>query len=149
MRRGRQVAGVDRRGKTQDGASGPLALARLAKQFARFRSEHARGTRYPDELRQAVVGLLAKVEPDTVYRACGLSFRQVMAWKDAHRVRPAQTLEAEAAKVRVFSVVDEQPALGFDPRVEAPEFELRLGPWAVTVRLASGPRARRGSACCP
>jgi hypothetical protein len=126
-----------------------LALARLAKQFARFRSEHPRGTRYPDELRQAALGLLAEAAPDAVYRACGLSFRQVMAWKDARRVAPAQTQGAEAGKVRVFSVVDEQPVLGFDPQAAAPELELQLGPWTVTVRLASGQRMQRGSACCP
>jgi hypothetical protein len=150
MRRGRQSAGAGRRRRTQQaGAVGPLALARLAKRFARFRSEHPRGTRYPDELRQAALGLLTEVEPDLLYRACGLSFRQVMAWKDARRVVPAQALEGEAAKVRVFSVVDEQAALDFDPQAAAPELELLLGPWTVTVRLAGDQRVRRGGPCCP
>jgi hypothetical protein len=149
MRRGRQLAGAGRRGRPQAGAAGTMALARLAKQFERFRLEHPRGTRYPDELRQAVLVLLAEIEPDDLYRACGLFFRQVMAWKDARRVAPARALEAEAAKVRVFSVIDEQSALGLCSGAAAPELELRLGPWTVTVRLASGEQAGRGSACFP
>lgn len=144
MRRGRQPARAGRGGRIPAGA-----VTRLGKRFARFRSEHPRGTRYPDKLRQAVLGLLGEVEPDAVYRACGLSFGQVMAWKDARRVAPAQALEAEAAKVRVFSVVDEQPALGFDPQAPAPDFELRLGPWSVSVRLARRRPSGRGRACCP
>ena len=147
MKQRGQSAGARRRGRTQASAAGPLA--RLATQFARFRSEHPRGTRYPDELRQAALGLLAEVEPDAVYRACGLSFRQVMGWRDADRGAPAQVLEAEGAKVRVFSVVDEPPAVSFGPQAVVPELELRLGPWTVTVRLAGGQPARRGSACCP
>ena len=84
------------------------------------------------------------------YRTCGVSFRQVMAWKAARRSAPAKA-HAHQAKVRVFSVVDEEPV----PRVEPeptgwaaePELELRVGPWSVSVRLASPWPAGRGRAC--
>jgi hypothetical protein len=68
-----------------------------------------------------------------VYRTCGISFGQVMAWKEARRPK--------APDVRVFSVVGEEAVPHLAPRattsVAAPELELRLGPWSVSVRLAA------------
>jgi hypothetical protein len=152
MSRGWQSARAGRDRKAQTAAEEPSTLAQLGERFARFRLEHPRGTRYPDDLRQAALRLLREVAPDALYRTCGISFRQVMAWKAARRSAPAKA-HAHQAKVRVFSVVDEEPV----PRVEPeptgwaaePELELRVGPWSVSVRLASPWPAGRGRACSP
>jgi hypothetical protein len=126
-------------------------LARLGERFARFRRERPRGTRYPDDLREAALALLREVEPGALYRTCGVSFRQVMAWKAARRDAPEKARGTELAKVRVFSVVDEEPAvrLELEPSGWAaePELELQLGPWSVSVRRASRRLTRRGGAC--
>jgi hypothetical protein len=153
MGRARQAGRARQGGRSQSEAARSLELARLGKRFARFRSQHLRGARYPDELRQAALGLLGEVEPDALYRACGVCFRQVMTWKAARRSAPARALEAEPSKVRVFSVVDPQPGVGAEVepvgRVAEPELELQIGPWTVSVRLESAQRVRRGRACCP
>ena len=65
--------------KAQAGTDASSRLARLGRRFAEFRSEHARGTRLPDDLREAALALLGEVAPDALYRSCGVSFRQVMA----------------------------------------------------------------------
>jgi hypothetical protein len=150
MSRGSQRVGAGRRRSSQADAGGPSALAQLGERFARFRRERPRGARYPDELREAALALLREVEPGALYRTCGVSFRQVMAWKAARRGAPEKALGTELAKVRAFSVVDEEPAF----RVEAepsgwaePELELQFGPWSVSVRRASRRPARRGRAC--
>jgi len=138
--------------RTQFETVGSTALAELGARFARFRVEHRRGVRYPAELREAALQLLREVAPDDLYRTCGLSFRQVMSWKSAKAAQsPAASIAAEPAKVRVFSVLDEEQApLEQEPAVRGAEseFELRIGPWSVTVRvhLAGGDRARRGRA---
>ena len=128
-------------GRSRGERAGPSSLWQLERRFEQFRSEHPRGTRYPDELRQAALELLGGVAPDAVYRACGLSFRQVMAWRDAGRPARGKAPETEAGKVRVFSVVDALPA---PVQPAAPEVELQLGPWSVSVRLTW-----RGGTCCP
>jgi hypothetical protein len=114
-------------------------LVELGKRFARFRKEHPQGTRIPDELRAGALALLREVAPVAdVYRTCGISFGQVMAWKEAAR-------NPKAPDVRVFSVIDEEPAPRMASRATAlaaaPELELRLGHWSVSVRL-SGPAGR-------
>jgi hypothetical protein len=107
-------------------------LVELGKRFARFRKEHPRGARIPDDLRAAALDRLREVAPADLYRACGLSFGQVMAWKEARSPEPRD--------VRVFSVVDEEPVPRLAPRATAsaaaPALELRVGPWSVSVRLA-------------
>lgn len=128
--------------------AGCSALVQLGKRFGRFRSERPRGTRYPDELRQAALALLGDVEPDALYRTCGVSFRQVMAWKAARR---SAARESEPPMVRVFSVVDESVAC-VEPaavQIAKPGVALRLGPWTVSVRLTGRRSAARGRACCP
>jgi hypothetical protein len=151
MGRERRAAQASQGRRSQSEGAAPAALARLGKRFARFRLERPRGTRYPDELRQAALALLGEVEPDALYRTCGVSFRQVMAWKAARR--PARAVESEQPKVRVFSVVDEELVACAElptVRVAEPGVELRLGPWTVSVRLATGrPSAERGRTCCP
>jgi len=120
-------------------AGEPSELVELGKRFARFRREYPRGRRIPEDLRGAALELLREVAPADLYRACGITFGQVMAWKAAE----ARSLERPG--VRVFSVVDEEPASRLGPRATAsaaaPALELRVGPWSVSVRLA-GPAGR-------
>lgn len=124
------------------------ALLGLSKRFDRFRLEHPPGTRVPGELREATLTVLSSgVAPGDLYRTCGVSWSQVTAWKAA---RPTAMLGgAEPAGVRVFSVVDEEPDRGPEPTVSttAPELELRLGPWTVSVRIAGPLPAGRGDTC--
>jgi hypothetical protein len=117
-------------------------VAELGKRFARFREEHPRGTRIPEELRTAVVAALVQgVGSREVERACGVSWGQVRAWQAQREPRAAPVEEKE---VRVFSVVEEAPGAERPPAVATSEqaLELRLGPWSVSVRLAE-----RGGAC--
>jgi hypothetical protein len=130
-----------RRGRrSHGGGDEPSALVELGKRFARFRREHPRGTRIPDDLREAALVLRREVAPADLYRSCGISFGQVMAWKEARARR------VESPDVRVFSVVDEEsmerPALVAPAQL--PELELRVGPWSVSVRLAGHGPAGRG-----
>jgi hypothetical protein len=126
--------------RSHGGGDEPSALVELGKRFARFRREHPRGTRIPDDLREAALVLLREVAPADLYRSCGISFGQVMAWKEARARR------AESPDIRVFSVVDEEsmerPALVAPATL--PELELRVGPWSVRVRLAGHGPAGRG-----
>jgi hypothetical protein len=146
MSRGSQRAGAGRSRRSQAGVGGASALVRLGERFARFRRERPRGMRYPDDLKEAALALLREVEPGAVYRTCGDSFRQVMAWKAARRGASEKAHGAEQAQVRVFSVVDE-PAFRLEPVPSGwatePELELRLGPWSVSVPLASCTRLLR------
>ena len=138
MQRERQPGPNRSRGRQQSAegrSSAASALAELESRFARFRREQPRGARVPEELRAAVVAAVAQgVRPGELQRTCGVTWSQVMTWQ-ARR----------AAKVRVFSVVDE-------PREDPPQpsestgggaLELRIGPWTVSVRLAGpGPQGR-------
>ena len=143
MSRAQESAGrrVEER-RPQVGAGKAAALVQLGKRFARFREEHARGTRIPDELRTAALALLRETAPADVYRSCGISFGQVMAWKQSAARRP------ETPDVRVFSVVDEAPVAPLAPRATAPAatpaLELRVGPWSVSVRLVEPEPSERG-----
>jgi hypothetical protein len=155
MGRERRAEQAVQGGRSQSVAAERSTLAQVGMRFARFRREHRPGTRYPDDLREAALRLLPEVAPEDVYRTCGVSFRQVMAWKAAGHSAPAATgLEAKPTAVRVFSVVDEMQvgcSAGPEPRVRTAErgFELRLGPWVLSVRLTSRPARERGRACCP
>lgn len=130
------------RSKGQLVAGEHAQLVALGKQFARFRKEHPRGTRVPDELRSAALALLRDVAPADVYRTCGISFGQVMAWKEAQARSPV------VPDVRVFSVVDDEPpprrSTKATESAAAPELELRLGPWSVSVRLVGAGPSERG-----
>ena len=87
--------------RPQVGAGEAAALVKLGKRFARFRKEHARGARIPDDLRRAALALLREAAPVDVYRTCGISFGQEMAWEEAAARRP------ETPDVRVFSIADD------------------------------------------
>jgi len=128
---------------SRDSGDEPWALVELGKRFARFRREHPRGTRIPDDLREAALVLLREVAPADLYRSCGISFGQVMAWKEARAWRP------ESPDVRVFSVVDEEAVQRHALAAPAtpatvPDLELRVGPWSVSVRLLGQGPAGRG-----
>lgn len=138
MRRASQSTPITsgRRGSPRAGLE-PPALAELEGRFARFRQEHSRGARVPEDLRAAALAALREgVGVGALHRTCGVSWSQVMAWKGARRATPAKPA-AEPTDVRVFSVVDQirEPSAGH-------ELELRLGPWSVSVRLVD-PRPGR------
>lgn len=121
-------------------------LADLAERFARFRQGHARGARVPAELREAALAALGTgVAPGDLYRACGVSWSQVAAWKASAHAPPRTRSGGEVANVRVLSVVDDQPLAGRAATARAEhELELRLGPWSISVRLAESEDTRRG-----
>lgn len=126
---------------------GPPALAELAARFGRFRREHSRGTRIPGDLRYAALAVLENgVAPGELYRTCGVTWGQVIAWKAGGRATASSgSRGAEATDVRVFSVVDEQPACPRGPAISPwQELELRLGPWSVRVQLADPGRVGAG-----
>lgn len=85
------------------------------------------------------------VPPGEVYEACRISWGQVEAWRSKSglaRSEGAGRAEAEERGARVFTVVDDQGPSHHhrlkataDPKPA--ELELRLGPWSVSVRLAS------------
>ncbi|HVR19999.1 MAG TPA: hypothetical protein VMS65_09885 [Polyangiaceae bacterium] len=112
-------------------------LADLEVRFARFRAEHARGTTVPPELREAAVAAVrAGVAAGALYRACGISWKQLETWKAGQqssiraRTRRRRT---ERADMRVFSVVDEEPT--DRARSAEQDLELRFGRWSLRVRL--------------
>ena len=140
MRNGSQLVGVEpsirRRQRPEAGEGAKTALAALANRFVMFRMEHTRGARVPAELREAVLAVLRSgIAPAEVYRSCGVSWSQVIAWEASATRRGAglKTPTVDPSRVRVFSVVDDDPV----PKASnsRPEFELRLGPWSVSVRL--------------
>jgi hypothetical protein len=129
-------------------------LLELAKRFECFRLEHPRGTRVPAELREAALAVLRSgVAFGELYRSCRISWSQVVAWRAGPRlpVSKGKGHKPPPADVRVFSVVDEDPARAPAATVSGsgPELELRIGPWAVSVRIADPGLPGRGSACCP
>jgi hypothetical protein len=116
-------------------------LADLSGRFARFRQEHSRSARVPGDLRAAVLAALqAGVPAGELYRACGISWGQVAAWKAASAASPPKAAEPEVPAVRVFEVIDEP---GHEDNSVGSDLELRLGPWSVKIRLADdGPEGR-------
>lgn len=141
-----QSTPIPRRRRRSARRQRPTMLAELADRFARFRREHARGTRVPGELRAAALAALEKgVAAGDLYRACGVSWGQVAAWKAGAHAGPAKRDGAETADVRVFSVVDDQPEdLPAATAAGAHDLVLRFGPWSVSVRLAAPGRTERG-----
>lgn len=146
MRKAReQDDGAANRGPmSRKGGGEDCALARLGKRFAHFRKEHARGARWPEELKAAALAALRQVPPGDLYRACGVSYRQVMAWKAA-----AEARREASPDVRVFTVVDDEAVPVLEPAVSttASKLELRIGPWWVSLRLEGHDSAVRGGAC--
>ena len=137
LRRGGSASSFE----TVMGAEARSALAKVEGRFAQFREEEAPGKRVPEELRAAVLRALSQGVPVRAFRRkCGLTSSQIASWqksRDGLRGRGRR----EAAKVRAFSVVDDDV-----PRRTMPEqaLELRVGPWAVSVRLAGQTPVGRG-----
>jgi hypothetical protein len=77
-------------------------------------------------------------------RECGLAGSQIVGW-EATRKNVASRARRQTARVRAFSVVKDEPGEGATPKA-APEqaLELRVGPWAVSVRLAGQTPAGQG-----
>lgn len=121
-------------------------LAELRESFGRFRVERPRGSRVPEVLRRAVVAALgAGVGAADIRRVCGVTEAQVehwRAWQGRDSIKPgAPTRRA----VREFKVVAEPGAKPNGASVPGePELELRLGPWAVSVRLIATAGTGRG-----
>ncbi len=126
------------RGRPRASDTSPV-LAELRARFAEFRQDHPARTRVPVELRQAALAALKRgVRPGALYRACGVGWGQIAAWKRARGSTSAKPRAVEPSDVRVLSVVD-------DPRTaltSAPshDLQLRLGPWAISVRLVDAER---------
>ena len=153
-------------------AAGSPELRRLRERFARFRQQAGRGARVPGELRAGVLMAVRQgATPGEVGRACGLSWTQLRLWGAIQRNEPGVAPPdggTAAEGVRVFAVEDEGPKGRGTPAAvprapagleaglrairqgEEEALELRLGRWAVTVRLV-GPAAtdeKGGCACC-
>ena len=120
------------------------ALADLEARFARFRAEHARGTRVPLELREAALAAVrAGVAAGAIYRTCGVSWSQLETWRAVQQGairRRSRTRRATPPDVRVFSVVDAKRADPAATDSTEQELELRLGRWSLRVRLADPAR---------
>lgn len=120
-----------RRGRPRASENPSPVLAELQARFAAFRQDHPTGTRVPEDLRQAALAALKRgVGSGALYRSCGVGWGQLEAWKRARAATLAKPRAIEPSDVRVLAVVDE-------PSKPPPsrDLELRLGPWAIRVRL--------------
>jgi transposase-like protein len=113
----------------------------LRQRFARFRRDHRPGTRYPPELRAAVLAALRSGAVESVLRrACGVSSVQLAAWRRGE-VAAGQSSALARPPARVFSVVDEpQPAMSLAcaSHPVGEDVELRIGGWSVRLRWSDG-----------
>jgi len=109
----------------------------LAERFASFRGRSRRFARVPRDLRAAVVAALRQgVSPGRVRRACGISTSQLELWRRAPDA--GASAGGEHRDARVFAVVDSappRPSPRHPPSTASGALELRIGPWAVSVRL--------------
>jgi hypothetical protein len=130
------------RRRSDDGEVNSSVLADLEHRFARFRTEHRRGTRVPAELRAAALAALRQgVSAGDLYRACGIGWSQLETWAARTGVRKQRTRKVPVEDVRVFSVVDaEARDLQAAVTAEDDEIELKLGRWSVRIRLAGAAR---------
>lgn len=122
------------------------ALAKLGERFELFRAQHGAGARVPDELRAAVFEALSEgMTVKDLRRECGLAGSQIDGWEGT-RKRASESGQRQSAKVRAFAVVKDEPAgEGATPKAAAEQaLELRVGPWAVSVRLAGQTPAGQG-----
>lgn len=118
----------------------------LGRRFAAFRRNHRRFTRVPPELRSAFIAALKQgVSPGPLGRACGVSSSQLELWRSAPEPGAVRPPGADQP-ARVFSVIDDCASRpnGAVGATEGDELELRIGPWAVRVRLAEPQQAGRG-----
>jgi hypothetical protein len=113
----------------------------LRQRFALFRRGHRPGTRYPEDLRAAVLAALqggaAELE---LRRLCRLSTVQLAAWR-RHEGAAARSRALVRPPARVFSVVDEvHPEVSVERAVSpgGEDLELLIGGWAVRIRRVEG-----------
>lgn len=120
-------------------------LAELGRRFERFREQHGPRARVSEELRAEVFEALREgVAVTGLRRECGLTRSQIAGW-EATRERVSERVRRSTPKVRAFSVVEDEPCASATPEAVAEQaLELRVGPWAVSVRLAGLTPARRG-----
>jgi transposase-like protein len=110
-------------------------LTELGRRFALFRAERGAGARVPKELRGAVFEALRDgVTVRELRRECGVTGSQISRW-EASREGIAKGVRRQTSKVRAFSVVEDVTPKA----VPEQALELRVGPWAVSVRLAGQP----------
>lgn len=122
-------------------------LAAVQARFAEFRAAHPAGTEIPSELRTAALAARdSGVSAAALQRTCGVSWSQLASWEKRRRSDGAAVRKRSirSRSARVFSVVDERaPDLSAAAAPTMHELELRVGPWAVSVRLADSRPARR------
>jgi len=114
-------------------------VEQLRRSYEKFRREHRRGTRIPQELRDAA---LAALEGGTtegqVRRACRISRTQLGWWRRSERAsgRKIEPSEQQAKQARVFPVVDDVGgiAVGGAGEHEAHSVQLRVGRWEISIR---------------
>lgn len=140
MKRTQQEKRVGRpHGRSRSGASTEVEVKRLGRRFEIFRRSHEPGTRIPEVLRAAALATLERgASTADLLRACRITSVQLRLWRQ-HLRRGTQGGTGNPV-AQVFNVVDEaeerDAGLGCEP--EAPEFELRLGHWAVRIRQVTG-----------
>ena len=127
-----------RRDQSCDRLDESAIIANLAARFAAFRRTHRRFARIPRDLRAEVVASLRRgVSPGRLCTTCRVSTSQLALWRRAAGAGAPSSAGDPGA--RIFSVVEETPtpAPGSVGVVSAASdaLELRLGPWAVSVRL--------------
>lgn len=101
-------------------------LVQLGHRFTAFRRSHPPRSRYPSELRRAVIDAVdAGIASSEVARACGLSPSQLWSWR---KKSPASIPPAS-----ILTIVDDE-AIVPSPQREA-EFQFQLAGWCVRVQL--------------
>jgi transposase-like protein len=141
MKRTRQEKRVGRpHGRIGSGASTEVEVKRLGRRFEIFRRSHEPGTRIPEALRAEALATLERgASTGDVLRACRITSGQLRLWRK-HLRRGTQGGAVGKPVAQIFDVVDEaeerDAGLGCEP--EAPEFELRLGRWAVRISQVNG-----------
>ena len=115
-------------------------LAEVRKRFKEFRGQHKRFTRIPDTLREAALEALDRgIAPAALRRRCGVTADQLVQWeKERQQARDGgESLvdTTETPRTECFRVVDCEEANDDATTTAAPErLELRIGPWAITIR---------------
>jgi hypothetical protein len=121
-------------------------LAELRESFGRFRVQHPRGSRVPEALRRAVLAALgAGVAAADIRRVCGVTEAQVEhwgVWQGRASIGPGAPARRAVREFKVVAGPGAEPNGASVPG--EPELELRLGPWAVSVRLIGTAGTGRG-----
>ena len=128
-----------------------VLVADLANRFAAFRRGSPRFARVPHELREAVVAAIRQgVPPGLLRRECGVSTSQLDHWQVGFRHSGASRSGDEPPKARAFSVVGagSPSSSGSTDWANGDALELRIGPWSISVRMASQQDIEDGEPRC-